>query len=238
MKSMKKFFGTFCFLILSLALLNAQSNIGIFAGGGVSDMRMITSDKSYNKIINKDMKFLPGYYGGFNFENILVERQLYLQFGLQATSRGFSADNDSVKYFIHQAYIPLEIKYKYFFSRRGEGYVFASAGPYAAANYKGKQTNIASSEAAAADTTGTITFSPEIKFGKLATDDFAPFDFGVNISLGYGYSHVQIAYNFSMGLQNLYPKAVIDGFKDAGEPIKKLNNMNHSLTIGFYFTNK
>lgn len=235
---MKRIFVVLTFLFLSFTLLNAQSNIGIFIGGGVSDMRMITDDKSFNNTINKDMKFLPGYYGGFNFENILAKRKLYLQFGLQVSSRGFSTDNDSIKYFIHQAYIPLEMKYKYFFSKRGEGYVFASAGPYAAANYKGKKTDVALSEAASADTTGTITFSPEIKFGKLISDDFVPFDFGVNISIGYGYSHIQIAYNFSLGLKNLYPDEVINSFVEAGEPVSKLKNMNHSITLGFYFTNK
>ncbi len=140
---MKKIFTITGFIIFSFTTVFAQSNIGIFVGGGVSDMRMITDDASFDKVINKDMTFKPGYYGGFNFENILIERMLYLQFGLQAASRGFSSDNDSVGYFIHNAYIPLEVKYKYFFSKRGEGYVFASAGPYVSASYKGTKTDIA-----------------------------------------------------------------------------------------------
>jgi len=233
---MKRFFTIIGFIIFSSALLNAQSNIGIFVGGGVSEMRMITDDASFNKTINKDIRFKPGYYGGFNFENILIERQLYLQFGLQAASRGYSSNNDSVSWFMHSAYIPLEIKYKYFFSKRGEGYVFASGGPFVSAFYKGTKKDIALQNAAAADTTGTITFSPEIKFGKLATDDMQPIDFGVNLSLGYGYSHVQIAYNFSMGLRNMFPAQTIDGSTVSLN--SKLKNMSHSITVGFYFTNK
>jgi len=234
---MKKVLVIISFFIFSFTAINAQNNIGIFVGGGVSDMRMITDDASFNKVINKDMTFMPGYYGGFNFENILLERQLYLQFGLQANSRGYSAENDSVTFFIHNAYIPLEIKYKYFFSKRGEGYAFASAGPYVSASYKGTKTDIAMQEAAAADTTGLITFSPEMKFGKLASDDMEPIDYGINASVGYGYSHLQVAYNFSMGLRNMFPSQL---FKDAEEGtfIPKLKNMNHSITVGFYFTNK
>ncbi len=234
---MKRIFTIFGLLIFFFTAINAQNNIGIFVGGGVSDMRMITDDASFDKVINENMTFMPGYYGGINFENILLERQLYLQFGLQANSRGFSADNDSVTYFIHNAYIPLEVKYKYFFSKRGEGYVFASAGPYVSASYKGTKSDIAAEEAAAADTTGLITFSPEMKFGKLASDDMEPIDFGINASVGYGYSHIQIAYNFSMGLRNMFPSQMFED-EETGADIPKLKNMSHSITVGFYFSNK
>ena len=234
---MKRILLLFGIFTLSLTSINAQSNIGIFAGAGVSDMRFITDDVSFNKIINKDMTFKPGYYGGFNFENVLMEKQLYLQFGLQAASRGYKAFNDSVSFFIHAAYIPLEIKYKYFFSKRGEAYVFASAGPYVSASYKGTKKDIALQEKANADTTGTITFSPEMKFGKLGSYDMEPIDFGINASVGYGYSHLQIAYNFSLGLRNMIPSQTFKDY-EAGEFIPKLKNMNHSITVGFYFTNK
>jgi len=225
------------FFIFSGVLLNAQNNIGIFVGGGISQMRMIDSTKELTKELNQNMQFMPSYYGGFNFENIIIERQLYFQFGLQAISRGFKADDDSISYFIHNAYIPLELKYKYFFSRRGEGNIFVSAGPYIAASYKGKKKDVAYQELVAADTTGTLTFTPEMKFGKLGTDDMEPIDYGVNASIGFGYSHVQIAYNFSMGLRNMFPSQT---FKDTPSNvfIPKLKHMNHTITIGFYFTNK
>ncbi|NOZ33857.1 MAG: outer membrane beta-barrel protein [Chlorobi bacterium] len=235
---MKKYFILSGFIFITAGFINSQNNIGIFVGGGISDMRMITDDAAYNKEINKEMTFLPEYYGGFNFENIIIEKQLYFQFGLQAISRGFSADNDSVRYLIHNAYIPLELKYKYFFSKRGEAYVFASAGPYVAASYKGIKKDIVAEEAAAADTTGTITFSSEMKFGKLSSDDFEPIDFGINTSLGFGYSHVQIAYNLSFGLRNMVPSQLVSDIESAGEIAPKMKYINHSITIGFYFTNK
>ncbi len=76
-----------------------------------------------------------------------------------------------------------------------------------------------------------------MKFGKLASDDMEPIDYGINASLGYGYSHIQIAYNFSMGLRNMFPSQL---YKDAeaGESVPKLKNMSHSITVGFYFSNK
>jgi len=234
---MKRFFTIIGFFIFSFTAVYAQNNIGIFVGGGVSNMRMISDDASFNEVIYKDMTFMPAYYGGVNFENILLERQLYLQFGLQANSRGFSANNDSVTYFIHNIYIPLEIKYKYFFSRRGESYAFASAGPYVSASYKGTKSDIAAEEAAAVDTTGLITFSKEMKFGKLASDDLEPIDFGIHASVGYGYSYIQIAYNFSMGLRNMFP-SLLFADEENGADIPKLKNMSHSITVGFYFTNK
>ncbi len=234
---MKKFFTILSFFIFSFTVLNAQNNIGFFAGGGISQMRFVDSTRELTKELNNDMQYMLSYYGGINFENILIERKLYLQFGLQVISRGFSADNDSVSYFIHNAYIPLEMKYKYFFSKRGEGYVFAQAGPYVSASYKGTKTDIALQTAAAEDTTGTITFSPEMKFGKLGSDDMEPIDFGVNAGLGFGYSHLQIAYNFSFGLRNMFPSQTFKDFA-SDEFIPKLKHMNHSITVGFYFTNK
>ncbi|MCF6183286.1 MAG: outer membrane beta-barrel protein [Bacteroidales bacterium] len=235
---MKKYFLLLGLIFIFVSFINSQNNIGIFVGGGISDMRMITNDAVYNKEINKEITFLPEYYGGFNFENIIIEKKLYFQFGIQAISRGYSSDNDSVSYFIHNAYIPLELKYKYFFSKRGEAYIFASAGSYVAASYKGTKKDIVVEEAAAADTTGTITFSPEIKFGKLSSDDFEPIDFGLNASLGFGYSHIQIAYNLSLGLRNMVPSELVSDIESAGETAPKLKHMNHSITIGFYFTNK
>ncbi|RLD50271.1 MAG: hypothetical protein DRI94_09070 [Bacteroidetes bacterium] len=233
---MKKLFLFIAIILFTGNLINAQNNIGFFVGGGISDMRMVDSTKSLTKEINKEMQFSPSYYGGINFENIIIERQLYLLFGLQAISRGYKADNDSVSFFIHNAYIPLEIKYKYFFSKRGEGNVFVSAGPYVAASYKGTKKNIAFQEAVAADTTGLLSFSPEMKFGKLGSDDTEAIDYGVNASIGFGYSHLQVAYNFSMGLHNMIPSQT---FKDTPSNVfvPKLKHMNHSITVGFYFTN-
>ncbi len=235
---MKKVLTIIGLSVLFFTVVNSQNNIGIFVGGGISDMRTLQETADLTNSINADMNFLPSYYGGFNFENIITERQLYFQFGLQAISRGYSSNNDSISYFIHNAYIPLELKYKYFFSRRGEGNVFISAGPYVAASYKGTKKNIALEAAAEADTTGTIVFSPEIKFGKLATDDMEPFDYGINATAGFGYSHIQIAYNFSLGLRNMIPSQLVSDYETAGMFVPKLKHMNHSVTVGFYFSNK
>ncbi|NPA68394.1 MAG: PorT family protein [Chlorobi bacterium] len=220
---------TITFILLFASFYLQAQNIGIFAGGGLGNFRL-SDDMSDGK--NSDYIFT--YYAGFNFENTIVERQLYFQLGLQAISQGSSGNSDSIYYFMNAVYIPLELKYKYFFSKRGEGYVFVSGGPFFSAFYKGTKTDIALEDAAAADTTGRITFDPDIKFGKLFTDDFSPFDYGIHTSLGYGYDHLQVTYNLSFGLADILTSEQQEFFGDESF----IKTINHSLTIAYYFSNK
>ncbi|MCF6366904.1 MAG: PorT family protein [Bacteroidales bacterium] len=214
----------------------SQSNIGIIIGGGVSDFRIRTDSIAGDKILNKeDLNFRIMYQAGFNFENILIERQLYLQFGLQARSSGYSSHNDSIGMYFHTIHIPLEIKYKYFFDRRGEGYVYGSAGPYASASYRGIQYNYEAVDNFLADTNGNLEmYNPRIKLGKSSSDDIMAFDYGVNAGFGFGYSNFQIGYNFGLGFANMVPKAL----SEAESSKLLLRNGYHSVTLGFYFSNK
>jgi hypothetical protein len=218
--------------------MNGQSNIGIFIGGGWTEMRIKTDSIEFNKDFNKkELQLAYAYHGGFNFENVLVERKLYLMFGLQAKSSGYSAHHDSILFFIHNIHIPLEIKYKYFFSRRGESYLYASAGPYVAASYKGLNYNQIDIDTFLNDPYGFHQMSnPKIKFGKTINDNIEAIDYGINAGLGFGYDHFQIGYNFGLGLRNMIPSQF---FEDYGpdEFRDKLKNMSHTLTVGFYFSN-
>ena len=118
---MKKYFLIFSTAILMSFSAMSQSNIGIIVGGGISDFRIRTDSTDFDKDMNTgEYNFRLMYQGGFNFENIIKERQLYLQFGLHIKSSGFSAHNDSIGMYFHTIHIPLEMKYKYFFDPKGQ----------------------------------------------------------------------------------------------------------------------
>ncbi len=231
------------FLILITLMINpsvySQNNIGIFIGGGVSDMRFRTDSVEDDKEFNKEeLNFRKIYHAGFNFENVLIERMLYLQFGIHARSSGFSAHDDSVGMYFHNIHIPLEIKYKYFFNKRGEGYLYASGGPYVSAAYRGIQYDQEAVDYFMDDTDGSYEmYNPRLKLGKSEEDDIEPIDFGINIGLGFGYSHLQIGYNFGLGFSNVIPSEFLE-LEPGEDPYKfKLLNGYHTLTVGFYFSN-
>jgi len=226
----------FLILITSMIIpsVYSQNNIGIFIGGGFSDIRIRTDTvKSVDKEINKEFfNYRMIYHAGFNFENVLIERLLYLQFGIHAKSSGYSAFNDSVGMFFHNIHIPLEIKYKYFFNKRGEGYLFASGGPYVSAAYRGIKYDQEMIDNFLEDTDGSFEmYNPRIKLGKSEEDEIEPIDYGINIGLGFGYSHLQIGYNFGLGLSNVFPAELDDGEKFL------VRHGYHTLTVGFYFSN-
>jgi hypothetical protein len=170
---MKKTILLISLTFLALNILKAQNNIGIFIGGGFTDLRFITDSAKLNKDINKtEFKITKAYHAGFNFENILIERKLYLMLGIHAESSGYSSHNDSILFFIHNIHLPLEVKYKYFFSKRGESYVYVSGGPYVATAYKGIKYNQFEIDDFLNDAFGnTAMTSPKIKFGKMIEDD-------------------------------------------------------------------
>lgn len=232
---MKKYILSFTVGIFISMASAAQSNIGIIIGGGVSDFRIKTDSIESDLIDNKEeLNFRLMYQAGFNFENVIIERQLYLQFGLHVKSSGYSAHNDSLGMYFHNIHIPLELKYKYFFDKRGESYVYATAGPYFAASYKGIKYDKYAVDDFLNDTTGTIEmYNPVIKLGKSDTDDIMAFDYGVNLGLGFGYSYFQIGYNYGLGLANMFPSAWVESSEE--KPL--LRTGYHSITLGFYFSN-
>ncbi len=238
--TMKKLFLIISLLYAGSSILFSQSNIGIVLGGGVSDFRIKTDSTEIDKIMNtEDLNFRLMYQAGFNFENVLIERQLYLQFSFHAGSSGFSSHNDSLGMYFHTIHIPLEMKYKHFFNKRGEGYVFGSAGPYVAISYKGIQYDFEEIDNFIEDTDATFDmYNPKIKLGKSETDDIMAFDYGINIGAGFGYANFQIAYNFGLGLANMIPTEQLEPLEGEEPFTLKLKNSFHSVTLGFFFSNK
>ncbi len=231
-------------LIILVSLIIApsvysQNNIGIFIGGGFSDFRIKTDERDSDKEFNKEeLKFGKIYHAGFNFENVLIERLLYLQFGIHARSSGYSAHNDSVMMLLHNVHIPLEIKYKYFFNKRGETYIYASAGPYISAAYRGIKYDQESIDRFLNDTEGNFEmYNPKIKLGKSIDDDLEPIDYGFNAGVGFGYSYLQIGYNFGFGISNIIPSELNEPIDGEEESTFILRNAYHTVTIAFYFTN-
>lgn len=229
-------------IIVSLIIIPSvysQNNIGIFIGGGYSDLRLRTDSIDFDKDINKEeFNYRPIYHAGFNFESVLIERLLYLQFGVHARGSGYSAYHDSVGMYMHNIHIPLEIKYKYFFNKRGETYIYASGGPYVSAAYKGIKYDLYAIDRFLEDKEGSFEmYNPKLKLGKSLEDDIEPIDYGINVGLGFGYSHLQIGYNFGFGLSNVIPSEWIEPL-EGEEPEKFIfRNGYHSITVGFYFSN-
>ncbi len=234
----KQILATIILLIITISVFS-QSNIGIIVGGGIFDMRFKTTDKELNDLKKDEFNIRFGYHAGFNFENVIIKRQLYLQFGLHARSAGYSSRHDSVGMILHAAHIPIEIKYKYFLDRRGESYIYVSGGPYASANYRGFKYDVSERDRFLDDNSGTsVMTNPKVNFGKKADSDIETFDFGVNLGLGFGYSNFQLGYNFGLGLKNAIPKELLkveDGYEDIHPTFK---HSYHTLTVGYYFSNK
>jgi hypothetical protein len=221
------------FFAMALPLIGFSQNIGIFIGGGFSDMRFRTDSTEIDKEINKeDLRFRKIYHAGINFENTLIEKQLYLQLGIHARLSGFSGQDDSVGMYSHNIHVPIELKYKYYFDKRGESYLYVSGGPYFSLAYKGIQYDKYEQKSFLEDDGSSEMSNPVIKYGKSLEDDIQPFDYGVNIGLGYGYNYLQIGYNFGLGFANVFPSEWLTD----GEKFKFLNSY-HSFTIAFYFSN-
>ena len=236
---MKKILLIILVSLMIIPSIYSQNNIGIFIGGGFSDFRLKTDERDLDKDFNKEeLNFAKAYHAGFNFENVLIERLLYLQFGIHARSSGYSAHNDSVMMFLHNVHIPLELKYKYFFNKRGESYLYVSGGPYISVAYKGLKYDQESIDRFLEDTEGYYEmYNPKIKLGKSIEDDIDPIDYGVNAGLGFGYSNLQIGYNFGFGISNIVPSEINEPVDGEEESTFILRNGYHTLTLGFYFSN-
>jgi len=223
---------TFTLFMALFSGLFAQ-NIGIMLGGGVSNMKFYTDDAEFNSYMNDSIGQMSVYHVGFNFENPIVDKSLYLQFALHAMGKGFITNDESVYLKMHYVHIPIELKYKMNFNSDYNFYV--SAGPYIAFKLGGEYYDKDLMELAAADTTGTIVFDPEIKFGKTEEDDIQPFDYGLNFGAGFGLSNFELGYNYGLGL------ADVSTFSD--QTITSLDfdkfrwsHGYHTFTAAYYFT--
>jgi len=225
---------------------NSQSNMGIIVGGGVSTPYVRTVSTSLTNLTTGGYSFSmsqPMYNIGLNFENVLVERMLYLQFGLHAMNKGYKV-TDILDVNVHGVQIPIDMKYKLFLDKRGENYFSVNLGLYVSASYSGLEYNKVETDAFLDDTSGELTMdNPRIQFGKIYLDPIAEmntFDYGTLAGFGFGFGNFQINYNFAWGATyykfDVYGPRIGDTVY--GDHMSYYRNTFHSLTAGYYFSNK
>ena len=242
---MKKFLIINVFIILFGSGVLAQSNFGIFVGGGYSyaNVNFESSVSGVSAIIlNIGGAFEPSYHAGINFENVIIEKMLYFQLGLHGMSKGYKY-SDNFFLIAHSAHIPLDIKYKYFFNKRGEAFIYSSIGAYVSASYSGIKYIKFDIDFFIDDNTGEYEMeNPRIKFGKVLEDesaDMSTFDYGLNFGTGVGlFGHLQIGFNYGIG----FPVFEADGYDlDFDEENDTFNYYKHrylTMTVAYYFSNQ
>lgn len=232
-----------CLFIGSLSF--AQSNFGIKAGGGFSYAGIDFETDLTNSnviILNIGGAFEPAYHGGFAIENIIVEKMVYFEIGLQAMSKGYKY-SDNLFLLAHSIHIPLEIKYKYFFNKKGDAFVYASAGPYFSASYNGLKFDKSEIDLFADDYTGEYEMkNPRLKFGKVSVDetaDMATFDYGLNIGSGFGFfGHLQIGFNWGFGIPVFEIVRADYNFDNDWDTFTYYRHRYLTMTAAYYFSNK
>ncbi len=253
---MKKILFLSVIIVFSINV-KSQTNIGLFIGGGVSVPRIsyygfdtttivpkiITENDTIEGIGYRSDYSKQIYNVGVNFENVLVERMFYLEFGLQAMGRGYKVSDDDYV-MSHGLHIPLTFKYKYFFNRKKENYVSANLGFYGSAYYYGYEYNKKDLDAIALDPSLAEDYDSNIQFGKILIDpkaEMSTFDYGSVGGIEFGlFGHLHINYNFgySWTVYKIEPVGNTMPESHLGYSNLYYHNTFHTVTLGYYFTNE
>jgi hypothetical protein len=235
----------------------SQTNFGLFVGGGLSIPKItyygFDTTSFIPKVIRENDTISGIGYGtdvskrmynfGMNFENVLVERMFYLEFGLQAMSRGYKY-SDELYVSSHGIHIPLTFKYKYFFNKRTENYLSANIGFFGSAYYYGYEYNKKELDAIALNPSLDEDYDPNIKFGKILIDpkaEMSTFDYGSVGGIGIGlFGHLHINYNFgySWTVYKIEPVGKLMTDSHLGYHNLYYHNTFHIFTVGYYFSNE
>ena len=149
----------------------------------------------------------------------------------QATVEGYSRDR------VTYIDVPVNIAAGI---RLGPGQIQLFAGPYIAYAIAGKNRydiqSTGESDPVNLKDTKKIKFTNKIEEGDHDDDDIAsfqrPFDYGVNIGLGYSYNQLLFNIGFAMGLANLQPDVAMQGF-DPND--FKFSNRSIFFTVAWLF---
>lgn len=242
---MKKIFIYLSFFFIFAQTSFSQTNFGLFVGGGFSFANFkYETDLPNNSVIilNVGGAFAPAYHAGLNFENTIIEKMLYFQLGIQGMSKGYKYSDDLFM-IAHSIHIPLEIKYKYFFNRKGKAFVYASLGPYVSASFIGVKYNKFDVESFIEDDKGDYEMdNPRIKFGKVLEDesaDMSTFDFGINAGSGFGFfGNMQVGFNYGLGLPVFAVDAYDYDFDGENDSFYYYRHSYMTMTVSYYFSNK
>lgn len=217
---MKKIIMIAVFAIFLSEISYAQ-NIGIVAGGGTSVIFTKSDNAEFDKEMNEFQGAITSYLGGFSFENSLIDKQLYLQFGLYAMKKGYGGEEGSWEYAVnlHYFHIPLELKYKFFFDANDTYSFNIGAGGYFGGGFAG---NFYDSDMEGED------WDNKVEFGKTEDADMRDMDWGLNFRAEFGLDKFRVGYNYGLGLANA----------NVGAPdLWKDTHRYHQAYVAFYFSN-
>jgi len=203
---MKKIFLTGILGILFVGISFAQTpRIGITAGLNVSN-------ETGTGVTNSNFKagFQAGVVADFgitqNFS--IMPELLFTQRGYKFKGDDYS---DAVSNTLDYLQLPINAAYKFDVGMGSKVFVFA--GPYFGYGISGTSKD---------DTAGS---SNSIKFG--SNGDLKPFDFGINVGVGYEYEKVFIKLQYNQGLININNSTDYTDYS--------IRNQNIAITVGYYF---
>jgi hypothetical protein len=189
-------------MVISFFVVSGQL-FGQFLGLriGTNFSNQLIKDNTINYSNEAKFKMLPGGSLGVVLD-FPVYKGASVETGLLLNTKGYKlkesdANSKSVTY-NYLAYIDLPVNIKYTFDLGGPK-VFVLAGPYFAYGVFGKGYT--------KETVGTIenTYEFEYNWGSGATDDYKPFDIGLNFGGGVQLGAFVIGANYGLGLRNISP---------------------------------
>lgn len=178
---MKKLFLVVAVVLVAAISANSQVKFGPKVGLNFSTMSMKMGGES------AETKMLVGYSLGVTFKADLGTN-LFLQPSILYSSKGSKYDaNDDFKITANYVELPVNFGYKL---NLGGSNVLLLAGPYFAYGVGGT-AKLGNEEA-------------DIEWGSdEESDDFKPFDMGLNIGAGFEVNNFQIAAQYGFGLTNI-----------------------------------
>lgn len=169
------------FILLSLPLANAQSNVSFAILGGVNFQNLNGKNTNGDKL---DNKIILGYHAGVNAQ-IPIAPTFYFQPGLMFSTKGAKNTNGeaSSKYNLSYIELPLNFVYK---AVLGNGYFMLGFGPYLAYGISGKVTTDVGGQSLKTD----IKFQKVVEISDPITVAYLkPFDAGGNVFAGYEWAN-------------------------------------------------
>lgn len=212
-----------CFIgflsVLFVSASFAQPKIGVTAGLNASKLNVSGEGApSFN--------FKAGFQAGVIADFAITENfsiMPELLFGQRGTKykestveKGIPVDA-TVSMTLNYLQLPVNAAYKFDVGSGSKVFVFA--GPYFGYGLSSK----AKAKAKAQGTEISVPMNDQFKFGS-GVDEIKPFDFGLNVGVGYMYEKVFFKLQYNQGLINMN--------NDSDGTVK---NMNLAVTVGYFF---
>lgn len=203
-------------LSLTSKAQDAKTTFGVRAGVNFTN---INGEDDAGKDLNNDLK--TGFHIGVNAE-IPVAQDFYLQPGLLFSTKGYKAEEASIKYKLNVSYLEVPINFLYK-PTLGDGKLLLGFGPYIGFGIGGK-FKINDKDYDLKFTNDQKTSDPDETYYTKGLD------FGGNLLVGYELSSkISAQLNAQLGMSNLDPK--FDGKK----PESKSKNTGFGISIGYRF---